>query len=86
MAFDNVKTTKRRRVAMRGKAILIPAIAVFAAPALTMPGATGIRAEEIQVADIPLPRLNPQRTYSDLRPSTADPIADFLVLPVAPDP
>ncbi|MCB1496847.1 MAG: transglycosylase SLT domain-containing protein [Bauldia sp.] len=78
MAFDNVKTTKRRRVAMRGKAILIPAIAVFAAPALTMPGATGIRAEEIQVADIPLPRLNPQRTYSDLRPSTADPIADFL--------
>ncbi|MEP5517477.1 MAG: lytic transglycosylase domain-containing protein [Bauldia litoralis] len=65
---------------MRGKALLIPAFAFLAVPALLAPGGFDAAAETagIQVADIPMPRMNPQRAHSDSLPLTADPIAQFL--------
>ncbi len=64
---------------MRGRAMLFP---VLCAPALLTSAAIPVMADDttgsIQVADVPTPRLNPQRTYSDPLPATADPIAQFI--------
>jgi soluble lytic murein transglycosylase len=75
MAGDSRMVGWRRRTL-----ILAPAIAVLAVPALLAGGAPSTFAEEaaIQVADIPLPRLNPSRARSDGLLSFADPIAAFI--------
>ncbi len=73
-----MKENRRAALAMRMRALAIPAI--LAAPTLLFPApvASAGEAGTVDVAQIPLPRLNPQRNYSDPLPATADPIAEFI--------
>ena len=75
-----MKGNRRAALAMRMRALAIPAIAALAAPTLLLPApvASAGEAGTVDVAQIPLPRLNPQRNYSDPAPATADPIAAFI--------
>jgi peptidoglycan lytic transglycosylase len=77
-----MKSDRRTALAMRMRTLAIPAIAALTAHALLVPPSLASAAEAgdgtIDVAQIPLPRLNPQRNYSDPLPATADPIAAFI--------
>jgi peptidoglycan lytic transglycosylase len=73
---------RRKSIATRGGAIVIPAVAALAAPMFFLSAPFAVAAEDgigtLQVADIPIPRLNPQRAHSDAATGADDPIAQFI--------
>lgn len=82
MTTSSGNSDRRTVIGARGKAILVPVAAALMASVALLPAGFAANAQEttgsITVADIPTPRVNPQRAHSDALPSTADPIASFI--------